>query len=127
MQGMQQLWNLLILRLNLGFRFYEAEPSVCLHRPLPAIETVSGPKGEKRRQAPQKALRTIFLPSVIQLYPLCAQNASKKFGIFCRNVNVRHRAAALAAAVCCLRHICGAICFCAILHAVYGVYYVKVA
>ena len=44
-QGMQQLWNLLILRLNLSFRFYKDEPLVCLHRPLPAIETVSGPKG----------------------------------------------------------------------------------
>ena len=48
MQGMQQLWNLLILRLKLGFRFYEAEPSVCLHRPLPAIETVSGPNARRR-------------------------------------------------------------------------------
>ena len=62
MQGMQQLWNLLILRLNLGFRFYEAEPSVCLHRPLPAIETVSGPYTRREQNEPdlKRAYRPIY-------------------------------------------------------------------
>ena len=32
-----------------NFRFYKDEPLVCLHRPLPAIETVSGPKACYKR------------------------------------------------------------------------------